>query len=138
VIREATAADAPEVAALLAELGYPTEPETVARRLAALTAADAVLLAGGGLIALHRVPRIAEGGAFARITALVVAPGNRNDGVATTLLAAAEDTAREWGCDLLEVSSGRRPERDPAHAFYRRAGFADTGERSVRYWKRLG
>lgn len=39
--------------------------------------------------------------------------------------------------ELLEVSSGRRPERDPAHAFYRAAGFADTGERSVRYWKRL-
>jgi GNAT superfamily N-acetyltransferase len=137
VIRDATPEDAAAVAALLAELGYPTEPRIAAQRLDSLTAADAVLLDEGGLIALHRIPRIAEGGAFARITALVVAAGHRNDGVATALLAAAEQRAREWGCDLLEVSSGRRPERDPAHAFYRSAGFADTGERATRYWKRL-
>jgi hypothetical protein len=44
-IRDARPQDAPEVAVLLAELGYPAEPATVARRLDALTAADAVLLA---------------------------------------------------------------------------------------------
>ena len=42
-----------------------------------------------------------------------------------------------WGCDLLEVSSGRRPERDAAHAAYRAAGFADAADRSVRYRKEL-
>jgi hypothetical protein len=41
------------------------------------------------------------------------------------------------GCALIEVSSGRRPEREPAHALYRAAGFADTAERSVPYWKPL-
>jgi GNAT superfamily N-acetyltransferase len=137
-IRDARRDDAPRIATLLAELGYPTATEEVARRLDDLTAADAILLTGDGLIALHRIPRIAEGGAFARITALVVADGARGRGVAGTLLAAAEDRARRWGCDLIEVSSGRRPERAPAHAFYRAAGFADTGERSTRYWKRLG
>jgi len=114
-IRDAQRDDAPRVAALLAELGYPTDPDEVARRLDGLTRADALLIADDGLIALHRIPRFAEGGAFARITALVVAEGRRGDGVATALLAAAEARAREWGCDLLEVSSGRRPERDPAH-----------------------
>ena len=104
MIRDAVTADAPRIAALLADLGYPTDTAAVEERLRALTDADAVLIA---------------------------------DGVATALLAAAEQRAREWGCDLLEVSSGRRPERDPAHALYRAAGFADTGERSMRYWKRL-
>jgi GNAT superfamily N-acetyltransferase len=53
------------------------------------------------------------------------------------LLLAAEDVARRWGCDLIEVSSGRRPERDDAHAFYRASGFVDTAGRSLRYWKVL-
>jgi GNAT superfamily N-acetyltransferase len=137
-IHEAAPRDAPEIAALLAELGYPTEPPVVERRLSALTDADAVLLADGGLVALHRIPRIADGGTLARVTALVVAADRRGQGLATALVAAAEDRAREWGCDLLEVSCGRRPERGPAHAFYRAAGFSDTSDRSVRYWKRLG
>jgi GNAT superfamily N-acetyltransferase len=136
-VRDATPGDAAAVAALLAELGHPAGAEEVARRLDALTGADAVLLTDGGMVALHRIPRIAEGGAFARITALVVARERRGHGVATALLAAAEARARDWGCDVLEVSSGRRPERDPAHAFYRGAGFTDTGERSTRYWKGL-
>jgi GNAT superfamily N-acetyltransferase len=137
VIREATPGDAAAVAVLLAELGYPSEAAAVEARLRALTDADAVLLADEGLIAMHRIPRIAEGGAFARITALVVAPAARGCGIATALLAAAEERAQEWGCDLLEVSSGRRPERAPAHAFYWAAGFTDAAERSTRYWKRL-
>jgi uracil-DNA glycosylase len=48
------------------------------------------------------------------------------------LLGAAERVARDWGCDLLEVSSGRRPERADAHRFHLGAGFADTDEQSVR------
>jgi hypothetical protein len=52
-------------------------------------------------------------------------------------IAAAHDLARRWGCDRLEVSSGRRPERDAAHAFYLAAGFEETSPHSARYWKEL-
>jgi GNAT superfamily N-acetyltransferase len=136
-IRQAQAGDARVIADLLAELGYPTEPHVVHARLEALGEGDLVLFAegGAGLIALHRVPRLAEGGAFARITALVVARAYRGQGVAGRLLAAAEQAARRWGCDLLEVSSGRRPQRAQAHALYVAAGFSDTSGQSVRYWK---
>lgn len=138
-IRPASPADAPAVAGLLTDLGYPATPEQVAGRLESLAEADGdrVLLAPGGLIALHRIPRLAEGDVFARITALVVAPEFRGHGMASALLRAAEEVARGWGCTLLEVSSGRRPERRAAHAFYRAAGFEETEDRSVRYWKRL-
>jgi GNAT superfamily N-acetyltransferase len=137
-IRCAQPQDAAAVAGLLRHLGYPAEPSLVEARLRSLGDADCVLITEGGLIALHRIPRLAEGGAFARITALVVAPGQRGSGIATALLAAAERTARHWGCSLLEVSSGRRPGREAAHAFYQAAGFTDTNPRSARYWKRLG
>jgi GNAT superfamily N-acetyltransferase len=136
-IREAQSDDAGAIADLLADLGYPTAPEAVRSRLGALGDGDLVLLAddGVGLIALHRVPRLAEGGAFTRITALVVARSYRSRGIARGLLAAAEQVARRWGCDVLEVSSGRRSERADAHALYSAAGFSDTSARSVRYWK---
>jgi GNAT superfamily N-acetyltransferase len=127
------------VAALLGELGYPTDAAMVADRFAALRDADRVLLAeaGVGLTALHRVPLLAEGGSLVRITALVVAADHRHRGVAQALLVAAEQQAREWRSRMLEVSSGQRAERGPAHEFYRSAGFHDTGTHSTRYWKHL-
>jgi GNAT superfamily N-acetyltransferase len=136
-VREATREDAAAVAQFLDELGFPADPGTVTRRLAGLGPNDVVLIADGGLVALHQIPLLAEGGALARITALVVSSAQRRAGLATDLLATAEGVARRWGCDRIEVSSGRRPDRDAAHAFYRAAGFQETTARSVRYWKDL-
>lgn len=135
VVRPAVHEDASSVAELLTQLGYPVDTEELEGRLAALGPNDLVLVAEDcvGVVALHRVPRIAEGGAFVRITALAVREGERGHGVGQALLEATEAAARRWGCDLIEVSSGRRPEREPAHRFYRAAGFTDTSERSARY-----
>jgi GNAT superfamily N-acetyltransferase len=136
-IRPALPEDASVIAGLLEALGYPATPTQVRRRLSSLDDCDCVLLTDGGLIALHRVPRIAEGDTLTRITALVVAPECRGRGVGRALLRAGEEVARRWGSNLLEVSSGRRPERDAAHTFYPAEGFEDAGTHSVRYWKRL-
>jgi GNAT superfamily N-acetyltransferase len=136
-VRSALVADAPIVAELLSYLGYTARPDQAAERLAALDASSTVLIADGGLIALTRIPLLAEGGALARITALVVAPNARGRGVARALLAAAEAVAVGWGCTRLEVSCGLRAERDAAHAFYRAAGFEDSRAMSARYWKQL-
>ena len=141
MVRQAQPSDAAVVAELLGELGYPTSTAESAERLRALSGPDhRVLLVddGAGLIALHRMPLLAEGAALMRITALVVRPDARGRGVARSLLAAAEATAQEWECRLIEVSSGLRPEREPAHRLYRAAGFADASSRSVRYWKAVG
>jgi GNAT superfamily N-acetyltransferase len=136
-IRQATPADAPLIARLLAQLGYPTTSAAVRERLARLGEEDRVLLCEEGFVAVHRVPLVAEGGCCARITALVVALGHREAGVGRALVAEAEALAREWGCGLLEVSSARRPERLAAHSFYPALGFDDSGRDSIRYWKRL-
>lgn len=136
-IRRARADDASTIAALLGELGYPTAVDEVQRRLGALGADDLVLLAqeGEGMVSLHRVRWLAEGGAFVRITALVVTQRARGRGVARALLAATEEAARQWDCGVIEVSSARREERAAAHRLYIAAGFTDTSPRSVRYWK---
>jgi GNAT superfamily N-acetyltransferase len=136
-IRPAQPGDVPAIARLLNDLGYPSSSREVRERLGSLDSCDRVFVTDGGLIALHRIPRVAEGGALMRITALVVAPERRGQGVGRALLHTAEETARQWGCDLIEVSSGRRAERDAAHAFYSAMGFEDSVARSVRYWKRL-
>ncbi|MDQ6819304.1 MAG: GNAT family N-acetyltransferase [Actinomycetota bacterium] len=136
-IRPARTADCREIAELLTALGYPATPAQARDRLGALDESDCVLIGEGGLIAMRRVPRLAEGTPLARITALAVAPERRGKGVGRALLSAAEDVARGWGCALLEVSSGRRPERGAAHAFYRATGFDEAAALSIHYWKRL-
>jgi len=104
-IRQARSFGAPQIAELLTELGYPTSPAEVKERLGRHDGSDCVLITAGGLIALHRVPRLAEGSPFARITALVVAADRRGQGIGRALLSAAEDVARDWDCQLIEVSS---------------------------------
>ncbi|MGO9882116.1 MAG: N-acetyltransferase family protein [Solirubrobacteraceae bacterium] len=138
-VRRARHEDAAVIAELLSELGYPVSEAELAERLAALSVDDVVLVAddGAGMLAQHRIARLAEGDPLTRITALVVRRSSRGSGVARALLQAAEDAARDWGCTLIEVSSGRRPERVAAHGFYLAAGFADMAPRSTRYWKPL-
>lgn len=138
-IRAAKPQDAPSIASLLHSLGYPAEPAEVQQRLRDLDASadDRVLLTEGGLVAVHRVLRLAEAVPLARITALVVLPQRRRQGVARALVNAAEDAARAWGCGELEVSSGLRPERAAAHAFYEALGFSDARRSSAYYRRRV-
>ncbi|MGH3023146.1 MAG: hypothetical protein ACRDNI_05775 [Gaiellaceae bacterium] len=49
-------------------------------------------------------------------------------------MAAVEERAREAGCRYLEVTSGERPEREAAHAFYASLGLEEV---SRRYLKEL-
>jgi GNAT superfamily N-acetyltransferase len=137
MIRPARPDDAPAIAALLAELGYPSDADLVRERL---MATDLVLLSvepDSGLIALQRIPRLAEGGCIVRVTALVVAATSRGRSVGRMLLLSADEVARDWGADLVEVSCGRRPERDAAHRLYRTAGYEDVADVSVVYRKTL-
>jgi ribosomal protein S18 acetylase RimI-like enzyme len=91
-----------------------------------------------GVASAHAVPSFAEAeDSFVRITALAVDAHHRRRGVARALTSFAENWAREREALLLEVSSGRRPEREAAHAFYQALGYRDTADHSARYWKPL-
>lgn len=144
LVRDAAPSDAGDVSRLLRELGYPVEPDEVRDRLATQTGASDVLVAVDedalvGVIACSRaVPLLAEGGGLVRITALAVTAGVRRGGVGRALVEEVERRAGARGASLLEVSSGRRPERAAAHGFYQALGFADAADRSVVYRKPLG
>ncbi|HEU4566312.1 MAG TPA: GNAT family N-acetyltransferase [Gemmatimonadaceae bacterium] len=138
-IREAVAEDAPAIAALISELGYPVTTEVLAARLRAYHAAGEVALVatrGGevlGLLTVHLTPVLHRPTPVGRLTMLVVTEAARGMGVGRALVAAAERHLAARGCALVEVTSNRR--RTDAHAFYERLGYEVT---SLRFWKVLG
>lgn len=60
---------------------------------------------------------------YLRIQALVVDQAYRGQGVGKRLIAAIEDLAKQHDIKLIQVNSGNREERLPAHAFYQNFGF---------------
>ena len=140
-IRDARPEDAPALAALLAELGYPDAVEPLRARLGAFTADSAsfVLVAAEadgllGLASASVVPLLHEDGSWCRLSALVVGERSRRAGIGRKLVAEVEARARAAGCRYLEVTSGERPEREAAHAFYEALGLEQV---SRRYLKEL-
>ncbi len=142
-VRAASDGDAEAVARLLALLGYPAPAAELPARLARVVASPgALLLAVGpgsavlGLVGLHAFPVIHAPAPVGYITALVVAPEARGQGVGRALVAAAEAWARDAGCSRLAVTSAEH--RADAHAFYPASGLPYTGRRFSRVLERDG
>ena len=133
-IRDAIIEDASAIAALLGELGYPSQPEGVRARLARLLARDGsrVFVAERaakvlGVLALHRMAVLTSLSDIAMIIALVVTERERRAGVGRLLIARAEEEARAWQCGRIMVTSAEH--RADAHAFYQHLGYEYTGRR---------
>lgn len=142
-VRRAQPADADQVAALLAELGYPDNPvEQVRQRLArwACEKTSLALVADcngqvPGAVAVTAIPYLEHEGRWGRIVALVVSPACRGQGIGRQLVEAAEKAASELGCITMEVTSARS--RTESHPFYQNLGYQEWGDRSARYLKDL-
>ncbi len=132
-IRDAQAADAEQIAGLLAQLGYPTQPTAVEVRLERLSiVGDRLVVAdldgrAVGLAHLQVAPAIERDRPAAKIAALVVDEAHRGQGVGRALVQEMEDEARTRGCELLFLTTAER--RDDAHVFYERVGLEHTGRR---------
>lgn len=133
--RPATAADVPEVVALLADdvLGAGREGTDMAPYLAAFAAMQAEganqLIVGemaGEIIATYQITFISGLSLKAARRALVesvrVAAALRSRGVGARLMADAETRARAAGCTLIQLTSNAS--RSDARRFYERLGFA--------------
>ena len=137
-IRAARPEDAPALADLLSELGFPAAVDVVARRLDSYTRAGETAIVGGwgaevlGLATLHMTPVLHRPTPVGRMTALVVAGRARGQGLGRALVAAAERHLAGAGCALIEVTSSL--ELVGAHAFYARLGYEVT---SLRFRKVL-
>jgi N-acetylglutamate synthase-like GNAT family acetyltransferase len=136
-IRDAGPDDAVELAELIGQLGYPTEPAAVVRRLERLaaTGVDRLQVAEDdgrivGLVGVHVSRSLEYDGDAAKISAIVVDESRRGTGVGRALVDAAEAEARARGCEVLWLTTAER--RADAHAFYRALGFEETGRRFAR------
>lgn len=127
--READASDAPALAHLLEQLGYPCSEEQVLARLGfgppdrrvLVAELDDAVIGLAVLELLHPLHHPAPEGV---LTALVTDANARHRGVARLLLSDAARRARQAGASRLMLRCHRR--RDDAHAFYRAQGFEET------------
>jgi GNAT superfamily N-acetyltransferase len=135
-IRPATTSDAAAVADLSAQLGYPTDEQTVAMRIGLLTSRPdhVVLVAVGaedrpvGWIHLERSWSLAEDSQVV-IGGLVVSEADRSAGIGAELIQAGERWARGHGGTRMVVRT--RTTRQRAHRFYEREGFRLVKESRV-------
>lgn len=132
-IRWANVSDAPALAQLSGELGYPADAVRVTARLANLignrdnavfAAADEE--AGAEVVGWVHVYRylVLESDPRAEIGGLVTAPSHRRRGIGRLLMAKAEAWAREQGLPTIGLRSNTK--RTDAHAFYEQLGYERT------------
>jgi N-acetylglutamate synthase-like GNAT family acetyltransferase len=132
-IRDAEARDAGAIAALLGQLGYPSDAAALQARLERLQiVGDRVVVAERdgavvGVAQLHVSPTLEYERPAAKLAALVVDVSHRGQGVGSALVEAMEAEARARRCELLFLTTAAR--RDDAHAFYRQVGLEETGKR---------
>jgi len=136
-IRRADPSDADAISGLLRELGHDSPSDKTAQRITRLANSnrDAVFVAVlnervSGVAHVHMLPLFQADGHIARLTALSVAPDCRRQGVGESLVNAAEECARNGGCERMEITSG--DERTAAHEFYRAIGYSPVSQRFVR------
>lgn len=127
-VRPARTEDAPALAVLAGQLGYPTSSEQLSARLPEVAAhPDAVILVAGerdevqGWIHVE-LKRSLLAPLAAQVMGLVVDERQRGGGIGAALLTAGEARARERGCAQMLVAT--RVTRERAHRFYRREGYA--------------
>jgi ribosomal protein S18 acetylase RimI-like enzyme len=127
-IRRARSSDAPQLAELTTQLGYPTTPAQVTKMLRkmktgwpnALFVAESCSKQVIGW-AHASLDHLLEVGTRAEINGLIVADGQRSLGAGALLLDAAEAWARKHGATEMSVRS--KVERERAHKFYLRQGY---------------
>ena len=130
LLRPAQATDAPAIAALFTDEGYPAGPSDIVGRLERFDTPDSrVVIAEHdgailGFIAVHAMARFEHDDSILRILALVVDAGARERGVGRTLMAEAERIGRELGAAFVELTAGHhRPE---ARHLYESLGYDST------------
>lgn len=131
--------DAEAVAQLSGELGYPSDPEAVRRRLRAVDPADLLIVAVNeadvAIGFIHgRMTRTIESDARAYIVGLVVSSKARRAGVGRRLVAEVERWAATTDAEAIVVRSNTA--RGEAHEFYAAAGYEKVKTQAV-YLKRL-
>jgi GNAT superfamily N-acetyltransferase len=132
--------DAPALAQLITELGYPTQAAKMESRLESIlndpqyrtfvAINDGRVCGMIGTCSFHSHEHNGQGG---RILALVVSPKERGRGVGRVLIQAAEEDFA--GRNITRIALNTRFQREDAHRFYENLGYSRTGYRFVKELK---
>lgn len=132
-LRQARPEDAEELIVLIGDLGHQLALTDLGNNLARLNDEKLPQLVAekdgriAGLLGMDCMYPVYRSRPVARITILVVAEEVRGCGVGKTLVEHSVGVAREWGCEMIEVTSNDR--LTDAHAFYLHLGFSQTSRR---------
>jgi|SRR5690242_2062953 GNAT superfamily N-acetyltransferase len=133
-IRTAVASDAPALASMLGQLGYPTDASEIPGRLARMAErpGTTVFVAEHknkpvAVVTVHLFPSLHTSDPNAWLTAVVVDESVRGMGVGSAIVKHAEDWARRQGAKRLALTSHLR--RVEAHEFYKNRQYEHTGVR---------
>jgi ribosomal protein S18 acetylase RimI-like enzyme len=133
-IRDAELIDAAELAALACELGYKTTSAEMQSRLVSILKdpryKTLVALKNekiSGMIGTFSASSYLHNDLSGRIIALVVSTKTRRCGIGAQLVAAAEKDFAQRG--IKRVTLTTRFEREKAHQFYEKLGYARSGFR---------
>lgn len=136
-IRDAELNDAPELAALMCELGYETKRSEMETRLELILSNPAcktfVAVMDGsvcGMIGTLTYPSYEHNDPSGRILALVISSAARRRGIGCALVATAEKDFARRG--IKRVALGTRVTREDAHKFYESLGYERNGWRFVK------
>ena len=133
-IRSAVASDAPALANMLGQLGYPTEASEIPGRLARMAERPGTMVFVAehrnkpvAVVTVHLFPSLHTSDPNAWLTAVVVDESARGMGVGSAIVKYAEDWARRQGAKRLALTSHLR--RVEAHEFYKKRQYEHTGVR---------
>jgi GNAT superfamily N-acetyltransferase len=132
-IRSAIKSDAMKLGELITELGYPSQAKEVWARIEKMppeTYETLVAVLDGdiaGFIGLLTLPVYEHSHPIGWVLALCVSPHRQRQGIGTALIQAAEAHYREKGVIDVRLHSGLQ--REDAHDFYEKRGFAKSGYR---------
>lgn len=134
--------DVADISELIAQLGHPTNHETMIKRLQYLRQSpnhfgfvaikDGAAIGFIGCLKTHTWEFDAP---FLQVQVLVVDSRFRRQNIGKMLMNYAEAFAQNNGMNMVQVNSSNRPERIPAHHFYQNYGFRPY---STAFRKQLG
>ncbi|MBL1407692.1 GNAT family N-acetyltransferase [Sphingobacterium faecale] len=134
-IREAKIDDSKKIRELAIQLGYPSDLETIEKRLSTLLSDENVMIAVsvinnsvvGWMQANHTISL--DSGYHVEIVGLVVSDQVRGRGAGAALVEAAKVWTGVRGCDMVRVRCNLI--RTESHKFYIKMGFRQKKEQKV-------
>lgn len=136
VIRHYKMEDLQEVVELIEDLGYPTTLSKMENRMKHISQLPLyttfVAEENGsvvGMIGLREVYTYEHSSPVVQISLLVTSNSVRGKGIGKKLIQHAEVFAKARGSLFIFLTSGTKPERKVAHAFYKKEGFEINGYR---------